>query len=310
VKPALRLGTRGSQLALWQAGWVRDRLAACGVTAEIVVIKTRGDAEVDRPLQQLEGKGFFTKEIEEALLERRIDVAVHSLKDLPTRLPHGLALAAVPERADPRDVLVTRARGVTALAGLPPAARVGTSSLRRVAQLRHLRPDVEVLPLRGNVPTRVRKVTEGGDGTLDAVLLARAGLERLGLAAVVAVTLDPLEIMPAPGQGALGLEVRGDDRATRSALAPLDHPASARQVAAERSLLAALGGGCQAPVAAYAGNGGGGRGKDRLYGRVTARDGAVQITASADVDPADPAAAGVAVADLLGAQGALELLAR
>jgi len=127
---------------------------------------------------------------------------------------------------------------------------------------------------------------------------------------VVAVTLDPLEIMPAPGQGALGLEVRGDDRATRSALAPLDHPASARQVAAERSLLAALGGGCQAPVAAYAGNGGGGRGKDRLYGRVTARDGAVQITASADVDPADPAAAGVAVADLLGAQGALELLAR
>ena len=310
MKPALRLGTRGSQLALWQAGWVRDRLAACGVTAEIVVIKTRGDAEVDRPLQQLEGKGFFTKEIEEALLERRIDVAVHSLKDLPTHLPHGLALAAVPERADPRDVLVTRARGVTALAGLPPAARVGTSSLRRVAQLRHLRPDVEVLPLRGNVPTRVRKVTEGGDGTLDAVLLARAGLERLGLAAVVAVTLDPLEIMPAPGQGALGLEVRGDDRATRSALAPLDHPASARQVAAERSLLAALGGGCQAPVAAYAGNGGGGRGKDRLYGRVTARDGAVQITASADVDPADPAATGVAVADLLGAQGALELLAR
>ncbi len=307
MKPALRLGTRGSRLALWQAGWVRDRLAECGVAADLVVIKTRGDAEVDRPLQQLEGKGFFTKEIEEALLQRRIDVAVHSLKDLPTRLAHGLALAAVPERADPRDVLVTRERGVTSLAGLPPAARVGTSSLRRVAQLRHLRPDVAVLPLRGNVPTRVRKVTEGG-GALDAALLARAGLERLGLAAVVAVTLDPLEIMPAPGQGALGLEVRADDRATRGALAPLEHPASARQVAAERSLLAALGGGCQAPVAAYAGNGEGG--KERLYGRVTARDGAVQITASAEVDPADPAAAGVAVADLLRAQGALELLAR
>ncbi len=306
----LKLGTRGSKLALWQAGWVRERLAERGVAAEIVVIKTRGDAEVDRPLQQLEGKGFFTKEIEEALLEQRIDVAVHSLKDLPTRLAPGLALAAVPERGDPRDVLVTRQPGVTSPAGLPPAARVGTSSLRRVAQLRHLRPDVAVLPLRGNVPTRVRKVKEGGDGALDAALLARAGLERLGLAAMVAVTLDPLEIMPAPGQGALGLEVRADDRATRGALAPLEHAASARQVAAERSVLAALGGGCQAPVAAYAGNVEGRRGMDRLYGRVTARDGAVQITASADVDPADPAAAGLAVADLLGAQGALELLAR
>ncbi len=306
----LKLGTRGSKLALWQAGWVRERLAERGVAAEIVVIKTRGDAEVDRPLHELEGKGFFTKEIEEALLERRIDVAVHSLKDLPTRLAPGLALAAVPERGDPRDVLVTRQPGVTSLAGLPPAARVGTSSLRRVAQLRHLRPDVAVLPLRGNVPTRVRQVKEGGDGALDAALLARAGLERLGLAAMVAVTLDPLEIMPAPGQGALGLEVRADDRATRGALAPLEHAASARQVAAERSVLAALGGGCQAPVAAYAGNGEGRRGMDRLYGRVTARDGAVQITASADVDPADPAAAGLAVADLLGAQGALELLAR
>ena len=306
----LKLGTRGSKLALWQAGWVRERLAERGVAAEIVVIETRGDAEVDRPLHELEGKGFFTKEIEEALLERRIDVAVHSLKDLPTRLAPGLALAAVPERGDPRDVLVTRQPGVTSLAGLPPAARVGTSSLRRVAQLRHLRPDVAVLPLRGNVPTRVRQVKEGGDGALDAALLARAGLERLGLAAMVAVTLDPLEIMPAPGQGALGLEVRADDRATRGALAPLEHAASARQVAAERSVLAALGGGCQAPVAAYAGNGEGRRGMDRLYGRVTARDGAVQITASADVDPADPAAAGVAVAALLGAQGALELLAR
>jgi hydroxymethylbilane synthase len=310
----LRLGTRGSQLALRQAEWVRDRLTVRGVRAELVVIKTRGDREVDRPLHQLEGKGFFTKEIEDALLERRIDVAVHSLKDLPTRLAPGLALAAVPERADPRDVVVTRERGVASLAGLPPAARVGTSSLRRVAQLRHLRPDVQVVPLRGNVPTRVRKVREGGDGgsggALDAALLARAGLERLGLAAVVAVTLDPLEIMPAPGQGALGLEVRADDRAVRDTLGPIEHPESARQVDAERSLLAALGGGCQAPVAAYAGKGEEGRGKARLFGRVTARDGSVQLTASGDIDPDDPAAAGVVVADLLRAQGALELLAR
>jgi hydroxymethylbilane synthase len=306
----LRLGTRGSRLARRQAEWVRDGLAVRGVQAELVVIKTRGDREVDRPLHQLEGKGFFTKEIEEALLERRIDVAVHSLKDLPTRLAPGLALAAVPERADPRDVVVTRDRAVASLAGLPPAARVGTSSLRRVAQLRHLRPDLQVVPLRGNVPTRVRKVSEGGDGALDAALLAWAGLERLGLAAVVAVTLDPLEIMPAPGQGALGLEVRADARAVRDALGPLEHPESARHVEAERSLVAALGGGCQAPVAAYVGKGDGGEGKGRLYGRVTARDGSVQITASGDIDPDDPAAAGALVADLLRAQGALELLAR
>jgi hydroxymethylbilane synthase len=307
----LRLGTRGSRLALRQAEWVRDRLAVRGVRAELVVIKTRGDREVDRPLQQLEGKGFFTKEIEDALLERRIDVAVHSLKDLPTRLAPGLALAAVPERADPRDVVVTRERGVVSLAGLPPAARVGTSSLRRVAQLRHLRPDVQVVPLRGNVPTRVRKVREGGDGggALDAALLAHAGLERLGLAAVVAVTLDPLEIMPAAGQGALGLEVRADDRAVRDTLGPIEHPESARQVEAERSLVAALGGGCQAPVAAWVGMRDAGAGM-RLFGRVTAQDGSVQITASAEVDASDPAAAGVVVADLLQAQGALELLAR
>ena len=304
----LKLGTRGSRLALWQAEWVQAALARQGVAAELVVVKTRGDAEVDRPLRELEGKAFFTKEIEDELLGGRIDAAVHSLKDLPTRLPDGLALGAVPARADPAEALVTREPGVACLAALPAGAKVGTSSLRRVAQIRYLRPDLEIVALRGNVPTRVQRVAEGRDG-LAAALLAAAGLERLELGGRIAARLDPLVVMPAPGQGALGLEVRSDDRPTRAALAPLEDADCARHVAAERSLLAALGGGCQAPVAAYVGNRDSGLGA-RLFGRVTALDGSVQITASADIGDADPAAAGVAVADLLKAQGASRLLAR
>jgi hydroxymethylbilane synthase len=307
VSRALRLGTRGSELALWQAEWVKSALARAGVTAELEIIKTQGDANVDRPLHLLEGKGFFTKEIEQALIEGRIDVAVHSLKDLPTALPDGLALGAVPPRADPVDVLVTRAAGVASLAGLGSGVRIGTSSLRRTAQIRYLRADLDIVPLRGNVPTRVRKVQEGRDG-LEAALLAHAGLERLGLAGRGA-RLDPLEVMPAPGQGALGLEVRRDDRKARAALAPLEDAASSRAVTAERSLLAALEGGCQAPVAAYCGSGERGAGS-RLHGRVTAQDGSVQITASAEIDEREPDAAGLAVADLLRAHGASRLLGR
>ena len=248
----LKLGTRGSRLALWQTEWVKAALARAGVATEVVVIKTRGDAEVDRPLHELEGKGFFTKEIEEALRDGRIDVAVHSLKDLPTSLPAGLVLAAVPKRADPAEALVTREAGVTSIAGLAAGAKLGTSSLRRVAQVRYLRADLDIVPLRGNVPTRVQKVKEGRDG-LDAALLAGAGLERLELAGQIAARLDPLDVMPAPGQGALGLEVRADDRKVCGVLAPLEDPASACQVAAERGLLASLEGGCQAPVAAWVG---------------------------------------------------------
>jgi hydroxymethylbilane synthase len=294
----MKLGTRGSQLARWQAEWVRDRLSAQGggVRAEIVVIKTRGDAEVDRPLHELEGKGFFTKEIEDALLDGRIDVAVHSLKDLPTRLPPGLTLGAIPARHDPREALVN---GRT-LADLPTGTRIGTSSLRRISQVRFLRPDLEVVPLRGNVPTRVRKV-ETHDG-LDAALLAIAGLERLGLGDKASI-VDPLDVMPAPGQGALGIEIREDDQSTRKALQPLHDAASAGAVTAERALLAALGGGCQAPVAAWVDG-------LRLYGRVTERDGASQLTASADIDRAAPERAGDAVARLLQAAGADTLLAR
>ena len=292
----MKLGTRGSALARWQAEWVRDRLATQGVRAEIVVIKTRGDAEVDRPLHELEGKGFFTKEIEDALLDGRIDVAVHSLKDLPTTLPPGLALGAIPPRHDPREALVNG----RSLSDLPAGTRVGTSSLRRIAQVRYLRPDLEIVPLRGNVPTRVRKA-ETHDG-LDAALLAIAGLERLGLGGKGSV-IDPLDVMPAPGQGALGLEIRANDAPTRKLLVPLHDAASADAVAAERALLAALGGGCQAPVAALVAGG-------RLYGRVTDRDGAAQLTASADIDRAAPQRAGETVARLLDAEGAGTLLAR
>lgn len=292
----MKIGTRGSQLARWQAEWVRARLAEGGVVAELVVIKTRGDAEVDRPLHELEGKGFFTKEIEDALLAGRIDLAVHSLKDLPIDLPPGLTLGVIPARHDPREALVNG----TTIAELPAGTRVGTSSLRRIAQIRFLRPDLEVVPLRGNVPTRVRKV-ETRDG-LDAALLALAGLERLDLGAKATV-VDALDVMPAPGQGALGIEIRADDRATRTALRPLHDPASAAAVTAERALLAALGGGCQAPVAAWVDG-------NRLYGRVTERDGAVQLTASLELDPNKPEAAGEAIARLLEAEGAASLLAR
>ncbi|HTI04143.1 MAG TPA: hydroxymethylbilane synthase [Gemmatimonadales bacterium] len=300
----MKIGTRGSQLARWQAEWIRDRLAANGSRAEIVVIKTRGDAEVDRPLHELEGTGFFTKEIEEALLDGRIDVAVHSLKDLPTKLPPGLALGAIPARHDPREALVNE--GGTSLRDLPAGTRVGTSSLRRIAQVRFLRPDLSVVPLRGNVPTRVRKVESRDD--LDAALLAIAGLERLGLGDKGTV-IDPLDVMPAPGQGALGIELRADDHATRTALEPLHDAASAAAVRAERALLAALGGGCQAPVAAWVGKGEAGSGM-RLYGRVTETNGCVQLTASADLDPSKPEAAGEAVARLLEGEGAATLLAR
>ena len=306
----LKIGTRGSQLARWQTEWVRERLARHSVQTEVVVITTQGDADVDRPLQELSGTGFFTKSIEDALLDGRVDIAVHSLKDLPTTFPPGLALGAVPERADPRDVLVARDSNVTSIAQLPSGARIGTSSLRRVAQVRYLRSDLEVVPLRGNVPTRVQKVKQGSD--LEAALLACAGLERLGLSEAIAVRLDPFEVMPAPGQGALGIEIRADDARALAAVRPLDHPETARCVAAERRVLSGLGGGCQAPVATYVetGKGAGGRGTGRLYGRVTAPDGSIQITASAAFDSDDPNATGVAVADLLRAQGALELLAR
>lgn len=239
----LIIGSRGSQLALWQSRHIADRLRERGVETRIEVIKTTGDKVLDVALSKVGTKGMFTKELEEALLERRVDIAVHSLKDMPTEIPEGLSLAAIPERADPRDCLVGRT-----LADLPRGARVGTSSLRRTAQLRFWRPDLVVESVRGNVDTRLRKQQEG---LYDAILLAAAGLTRLGWQERIAETLEPDFMCPAAGQGALAIETRAGDPAEDVCRA-LDDAATRESVAAERAVLAGLGGGCQLPAGAYA----------------------------------------------------------
>jgi hydroxymethylbilane synthase len=248
------IGTRGSALALAQTRWVAARLQALhpGLTVDLRIIHTRGDRIRDVALSRVGGKGLFTKELEGALLAGEIDLAVHSLKDLPTELPPGLTLAAVPERADPHDVLVLPAASAgtpgspaSALSNLPAGARVGSSSLRRQAQLRRARPDLQWLDLRGNLDTRLRKLDAG---ECEALVLAAAGLIRLGWSERIAELL-PFEIcLPAAGQGALGLECRSDDAALQELLRPLNHPDTWACVAAERAFLAALGGGCQVPL--------------------------------------------------------------
>lgn len=240
----LRIGSRGSQLALWQARRVAERLAGLGIDTEIAIIRTTGDRITDVPLARVGSKGLFTKEIEEALLAGRIDLAVHSLKDLPVELPAGLALAAVPERESPLDAVVGGR-----LADLPAGARVGTSSLRRTAQLRRLRPDLRIEDIRGNLDTRLRKLDEG---LYDAILLAAAGLERLGWGSRIAERLAPELMCPAVGQGALAVETRAAPDAAYAICAQLDDPAVRPCVEAERALLAALGGGCQVPLGAHA----------------------------------------------------------
>ena len=245
----LTFATRPSALARWQTQWVARALESAhpGLTCHEEIITTRGDKVLDKPLPEIGGKGLFTQELEAALLSGRVDAAVHSLKDLPTEMPAGLTVGAVPPRAEVRDALVS-ARGYT-LETLPQGAVVGTSSLRRAAQLLAARPDLQIRPLRGNVDTRVRKALEG---QYDAVVLAGAGLVRLGLTEHISQWL-PLEVMlPAPGQGALAVQCRADDKATLSLLAAIDDPATRAAVEAERAFLSALGGGCAVPVAAYA----------------------------------------------------------
>jgi hydroxymethylbilane synthase len=243
--PALRLGTRASALALAQAGSVAAAIAADGREVELVEITTQGDISQE-PLAVIGGTGVFVSALRDALLSDRIDLAVHSFKDLPTAPADGLTVAATPLREDPRDVVVAR-DGLT-LAELPPGARVGTGAPRRVAQIRALGLGLELVPVRGNVDTRLKRVV---DGTLDAVVLARAGLARLGRLDVVTEVLDPLQVLPAPGQGALAVECRVDSDLV-DALRVLDEPATRSAVTAERSLLAALEAGCTAPVGAYA----------------------------------------------------------
>ena len=247
----LRIGTRGSLLALAQAHEVRDRLrAAHGWPAdaiEVVVFQTTGDRIQDRPLSEAGGKGLFTKEIEAALIDGRIDLAVHSMKDMATALPDGLTIAAVLPREDVRDAFVSLAAG--SLADLAPGARLGTSSLRRAAQVRHRRPDLTIVAFRGNVDTRLKKL---GDKVADATLLACAGLKRLGLSHRITAAIPVEEMLPAVAQGAIGVEIRSADTTTRARVGPLDDAASHLAIAAERAFLARLEGSCRTPIAGLA----------------------------------------------------------
>jgi len=304
----LRVGTRGSSLASAQTGQIVDRLRALGREVVVETIATRGDARGDVPVAALAGDGVFVRELERALLGGRIDVAVHSLKDMPTAAVPGLALACVPARASPFDALVGRP-GDT-LASLPPATVIGTSSIRRVLQVQAARPDLEIRPVRGNVDTRLARLDAGDYRCL---VLAAAGLERLGLAARVTAILRPPGFWPAVGQGALGLQVRAGDESARHAVAPLDDLATHLAVLAERRCLAELAGGCLAPVAGWA------RieedGTLRLGARVLEHSGGVvrEVVAEDASPAADPGAAealGRRVAAALVAAGAAPMLER
>jgi len=250
AKKTLKIGTRASQLALWQANWVKRQLENRypGLAVELVKIKTQGDKILDVPLAMVGGKGLFVKEIEEAMLRGEVDIAVHSMKDVPTVFPEGLALRCITAREDVRDICILKP-GYTSFRDLPPGARIGTSSLRRKAQLLQLRPDFRMVDIRGNVETRIRKLT---DEDLDAVVLAAAGMKRLGFAEQISEYLPVDVSLPAIGQGALGLESRIDDDETNTLIDFFNEPAAAAAVTAERALLARLEGGCQVPIAAYA----------------------------------------------------------
>jgi len=306
------IGSRGSQLALWQANWVRGQLADAGHETAIEIIRTTGDklqsyapeqpllSSIAQSIAEVGAKGIFIKEIEEALLAGKADLAVHSLKDLPTILPEGLILAAVPPREDARDVFIS-AHG-TPFEQLPAGARVGTSSLRRQTQLRRLRPDLELVAMRGNLDTRLRKL-ERGD--CDALVLAAAGVHRLGLRERITGYFDFDQICPAVGQGALAIEIRGNDADLQRAVTLLDDPSTHLAVRAERAMLRRLGGGCQVPIAAH-----GTLENAQLYmrGIVASLDGSRLIQAVATGSEKDPESLGAAVAEDLLEKGAGEIL--
>ncbi len=299
----LRLGTRASALARWQAEWVATELQKLGVEVELVPIVTQGDVKTG-PLGQIGGQGLFTKELQRVLLDERIDLAVHSCKDLPTDPVEGLSIAVVPDRESTNDVLVLGGLGSRRAAdirSLSPSARVGTGSLRRKAQLLHLRPDLVVEDIRGNVETRLRKLDEG---QFDAIILAEAGLKRLGFANRITAVIPWQTMLPAIGQGALAIETRTDDEEVRRVLAPLDHAASHQAVLAERTLLSHLRAGCLAPVGAW------GRYENAqlLLGAVVlSADGSRRLSAS-DSTTGDPISLGRSVAEQLLNQGAPQLI--
>ena len=298
----LRIGTRGSLLAKWQAEFVRKQLfQAAGVEAEIIIIKTSGDKLQQAPLSQIGGKGIFIKELEDALLDESIDVAVHSVKDIPTETPSRLAFPAICRRDDVRDCLVSGSSAT--LASLRHGARVGTGSLRRQAQLRHIRPDLDVRDLRGNVDTRLRKVESG---EYDAVLLAKAGLDRLGCAHRISEILSPDVCMPAVGQGAIGVQCRANDAEAGEVLDKLDHSETRTAIIAERALLSALQGGCQVPLGAWARIE---REELVLDGCVCSVDGVQYIRQQATAPPDQARALGERVSQLLIEAGAQNILA-
>jgi hydroxymethylbilane synthase len=298
----LRIATRASALAVAQSRQVAGALErALGVRAELVEIRTSGDRIQNAPLAAIGGKGLFVKELEEALLAGRADLAVHSAKDLPATLAPGSVLAAFPERVDPRDALLGAERGLR-LAGLPRGARVGTGSLRRRAQLLAARPDLEVVPLRGNVDTRLRKLEQGG---LAAIVLACAGLERLGLAERIDERIDPAVMLPAVAQGALALQARGGE-ALAADLRALDHGPTRAAVLAERAFLERLAGDCNVPLAGHAQPVGA---ELRLAGLLASPDGTRLLRAEASAPGDRPAEAGVRAAEAILAQGGAEILA-
>jgi len=294
----LRIGSRGSQLALWQANHISALLRARGHDVEIAIIHTTGDKITDVALAMVGTKGMFTKEIEEALAAGRVDLAVHSLKDLPTELPPGFEIAAVTEREDPRDAFCSRL--YSTIEELPQGARVGTSSLRRQAQLKAVRPDLEIHPLRGNVDTRLRKLEQG---EYDAIILATAGLKRLGKTELVKQTLSAEVMCPAAGQGAMGVEIRKGDTATREQLFFLNDDAARAATTCERAMLNRMGGGCQVPIGAFAEMQ---NGKLHLEGIVADPDGSQVLRESRDGD--NPERLGNAVGEILLGRGGEEIL--
>lgn len=301
----ITIGTRASRLALWQANWVKHAIGRHhpDLTIELATIKTRGDKILDVPLAKVGGKGLFVKEIETALLEGRIDAAVHSMKDMPAHIPEGLCIGAIPEREEPRDVLI--ARNGLPLQALKQGARVGTSSLRRTAQLLHVRPDITIVPLRGNLDTRMKKLDSE---SLDAIVLAAAGVYRLGLKARVTQLLDEATMLPAVGQGALCIEIRENDPRMSPLTAALDHGPTRQIVMGERAFLNRLEGGCQVPIAGH------GKINDNqeftLTGLVCDVDGANRVKRSQTGSAACSCRIGVELAETLLAMGADAILER
>ncbi|MEN3333647.1 MAG: hydroxymethylbilane synthase [Blastocatellia bacterium] len=307
LSQTLIIGTRGSTLALWQTNWVKSQLERLhpGLQVGIEIISTKGDRVLDVSLPKLgeQGKGLFTKELEEAIHERRVDLAVHSLKDLPTELPAGLHIGAISEREDVRDALVAR-DGIRSFSDLPHSALIGTSSLRRQAQVLAARPDLRLEPIRGNVDTRLRKLEEG---QFDAIILAAAGLHRLGFAQRITEHLRTELMLPAVGQGALAIETRSDDRAVNEIIGKLNHEATQLACQAERAFLKGLGGGCLVPIAAHAEIA---KARLALTGLVASTDGRELVRSNVSGDSQDAERLGHQLAEELIAQGADQILAR